>query len=395
MDILGGSLEEKISISVADDWFDDFWDDEMANYMPGYETNGTNMSINNETWMLNNVNELCDLNDRMSFKAMFIAVLYSLVFVVGILGNGALLGVLFRSRGRWSVTDTFILHLCVADVLLLLSLPLWASEAVSGWTFGTPMCKIIGAMFTINFYCGIFLLACISLDRYLSVVHATQMYSRRNPHVVQGSCLLVWLFSLLLSIPDWMFYRAQRDVRRQDITECTYNYSMFGHETSGTVRLVTRLIYHVVGFLLPSIILIFCYSCILHRLRCGTHGFQKQRASRVIVAVVAVFFVCWTPYNIALMVDTLISGNSGNKTCEGRSGLEKATMITSSLGYLHCSLNPILYAFVGVKFRRQLLDILSFMGCNIKSRMRFQSVASSRKSSMWSESGDTSNSTAI
>lgn len=292
------------------------------------------------------------------------------------------------------MTDTFILHLCVADVLLLLSLPLWISEAVSGWTFGTPLCKIIGAVFTINFYCGIFLLACISLDRYLSVVHATQMYSRRNPHAVQGSCLLVWLFSLLLSTPDWMFLKAQHDSRR-DITECMYNYSMFGPETSAMLRLATRLIYHIVGFLVPSAILIFCYSCILRRLRCGTHGLQKQRATRVIVAVVAVFFICWTPYNIALMVDTLISGRSDNQTCEGRSGLEKATLITSSLSYLHCSLNPILYAFVGVKFRRQLLDILSFMGCHIKTRIRFQSTASNRKSSIWSESGDTSNSTAI
>nr|UOF75623.1 CXCR3a2 [Bostrychus sinensis] len=330
----------------------------------------------------------------MRFKATFIPVLYSLVFAVGVLGNGALLVVLFRSRKNWSVTDTFILHLCVADVLLLVTLPFWASEAVSGWTFGTPLCKITGAVFMINFYCGIFLLACISLDRYLSIVHATQMYSRRNPCVVQGSCLLVWFFSLFLSIPEWMFLKAQKDDRRNSITECMHNYLMLGVDAMKTVPLATRLIYHILGFLLPSAILIFCYSCILRRLRCGTHGLQKQRASRVIVAVVAVFFLCWTPYNITLMVDTL-SSDSSNNTCEGRSRKEKAIIITSSLSYLHCCLNPILYAFVGVKFRRQLLDILRSLGCNIKTTVRLQSTVSGRKSSIWSESGDTSNSIAI
>ncbi|KAK7886864.1 hypothetical protein WMY93_026485 [Mugilogobius chulae] len=107
----------------------DDWDDYFVNY--------TDKDNNTDT-----ISEApCELQDRMQFKATFIPVLYSLVFVVGVLGNGALVGVLFRSRRTWSVTDTFILHLCVADVLLLFTLPFWASEAVSGWTFGTPCAR--------------------------------------------------------------------------------------------------------------------------------------------------------------------------------------------------------------------------------------------------------------
>ena len=150
----------------------------------------------------------------------------------------------------------------------------------------------------------------------------------------------------------------------------------------------------MVGFLLPSAVLIFCYSCILRRLRCGSQGLQKQKAFRVIVAVVVVFFLCWTPYNITLMVDTIHANNSTD-SCGVRSSLDKAKIITSTVGYLHCSLNPILYAFVGVKFRRQLLDILRTLGCKLKTSAKFQSGVSSKRSSFWSESGDTSNSIAI
>lgn len=365
--------------------------------------------------------DVCDLNDGMTFEAVFIPVLYSVVFVVGILGNGVLLGVLVQSKRSWSVTDTFILHLCVADILVLLTLPFWAAQAAQarGWTFGTPLCKITGAVFTINFYCGIFLLACISLDRYVSIVHATQMYSRRKPWVVQVSCLAVWLFSLLLSIPDWIFLE---DVKtdRLNTTRCVRNYyfkfatepgdqlevgdwqqavddeqqAVVGRQQAvGDWRLASRLLYHIVGFLLPSAIMIFCYTCILQRLRDGLRGIQKQKAFKVIVAVVVVFFLCWTPFNITLMVDTLHS-NNGDKNCGVRTYLEKAKIITSCVGYLHCSLNPILYAFVGVKFRRQLLDILRSLGCKLKTSAKLQSVTS-RRSSMWSESADTSNSIAI
>lgn len=344
--------------------------------------------------------DICDLNEGIKFEAVFIPVLYTLAFVVGVLGNGVLLGVLVQSRRTWSVTDTFILHLGVADVLLLLTLPFWAAQSAQadGWTFGTPLCKIAGAVFTVNFYCGIFLLACISLDRYLSIVHATQMYSRRKPWVVQVSCLGVWLLSLLLSVPDWIFLAGVRDDRRSR-TECVPYYANFASNNEAISvwrqwRLASRLIYHIVGFLLPSAVLIFCYSCILQRLRCGSQSLQKQKAFRVIVAVVVVFFLCWTPYNITLMVDTLHSRNSSD-TCGVRTSLERAKTITSSVGYLHCCLNPILYAFVGVKFRRQLLDILRSLGCKMKTSVKLQSTVSSRKSSIWSESADTSNSIAI
>lgn len=229
------------------------------------------------------------------------------------------------------------------------------------------------------------------------------MYSRRKPWAIQISCMAAWLFSLLLSITDLIFLEAVENERRNQ-TKCVRNYLMFTKLSEDFTavtglsqtnwQLASRLIYHVVGFLLPSAVMIFCYACILHRLRCSSQGFQKQRAIRVIIAVVAVFFLCWTPYNITLMVDTFHSPG-GIDTCGMKTSLEKAMTITSSVGYLHCSLNPILYAFVGVKFRRQLLAILRSLGCKVKISTRLHSTASSRRSSFWSESGETSNSVAI
>ncbi|KAK2844813.1 hypothetical protein Q5P01_011472 [Channa striata] len=364
--------------------------DENISLLDGFEY----LYNSSDTYECCESGDVCDLNEGMHFEAVYIPVLYSVAFVVGVLGNGLLLAVLAQSRRNWSVTDTFIFHLGVADVLLLVTLPFWAAQAAqqAGWTFGTPLCQVTGSLFTINFYCGIFLLICISLDRYLSIVHATQMYSRRKPWIVHFSCLGVWLFSLLLSFPDWMFLEAMVDERRSK-TECIRNYAKYDLEAVDDWRLASRLLYHTVGFLLPSVAMIFCYACILRQLRCGTQGLQKQKAFRVIVAVVVVFFICWTPFNITLIVDTL-QADTSNDTCGARTSLEKAKIVTSSLGYLHCSLNPILYAFVGVKFRRQLLDILRTLGCKLKTSTQFQSAVS-RKSSIYSMSADTSNSIAI
>ncbi|KAJ8287717.1 hypothetical protein COCON_G00003760 [Conger conger] len=352
-------------------------------YGSGYnDTNYSNYPIESTCC---NSGLVCTQGESMRFQAVFIPVLYSLALVLGLLGNGLVLGVLFQLRRTWSVTDTFILHLAVADTLLLLTLPFWAVEATQGWIFGTELCKLMGAIFKINFYSGIFLLACISLDRYLSIVHAVQMYSRRKPWAVQASCLCVWLFCLLLSIPDWVFLESSSDVRR-DKVECTHNYQRFNANMKHW-RLASRLLYHVVGFLLPSAVMVYCYSCILLRLRGGSQGPQKQKAIRVILALVVVFFISWTPYNITMLVDTVQSDpTKANQTCADITALDVSLTVTSTLGYLHCCLNPVLYAFVGVKFRRHLLDMLNTWGCRIKGHVG----PIARRSSMWSESGDTS-----
>ncbi|GAA6094382.1 C-X-C chemokine receptor type 3.1 [Tachysurus ichikawai] len=334
---------------------------------------------------INCCGEVCDQQTSMYFESIFTPILYSVAFVLGMMGNGLVLVVLCQKRRTWSVTDVFVLHLSVADILLLLTMPLWAVNAVYGWSFGTSLCKLAGALFKINFYSGIFLLACISLDRYFSVIHAVQMYSRTKPLRVQLSCMAVWFFCFLLSIPDLMYLKAENDPRRGTKIECDHHYP------STTLRLASRVIYHMLGFLFPAVVLLYCYSRVLLRLQCGSQGVQKQRAVRVVLALVMAFFITWTPYNISLLVDTVYNYQStnNNTTCATNIVMDIALTTTSTLGYMHCCVNPVLYAFVGVKFRRHLLDMIK----PIRYRMQTRVDTLSRKSSVWS--ADTSQTSAF
>lgn len=123
------------------------WWSDLVDYLPDYYGNDSFYEDNSYE-----DGDVCDLTKSINFEVVFIPVLYSVVFVVGILGNGLLIAVLMKNRKTWSVTDTFILHLALADVLLLLLLPLWAvqSASLAGWPFGTPLCKITGAVFTVR-----------------------------------------------------------------------------------------------------------------------------------------------------------------------------------------------------------------------------------------------------
>ncbi|XP_045904575.1 C-X-C chemokine receptor type 3-like isoform X2 [Micropterus dolomieu] len=311
----------------------------------------------NSTFDYNDYNyEYKDI-DLKGSKEVLIPVLYSVEVVIGLLGNGLLLAILAQKRRCWSISDTFILHLSVADILLLVTLPFWAVQAAqhSGWCFWGFLCKLSGAVFNINFYCGILLLVCISLDCYLSIVHATKLYSQKRPMLAHISCLLVWLSSLILTIPDWIFMEARKDPS-QVKTLCAHNYS----ETLTELKLVSRLFHHTLGFLLPAATLIICCSCIL--LQRSSKGLQRPRGVMVILPLVVVFFVCWMPYNITLIVDTITS--SSKEPNDGLSGspaghLKTALMVTSALGCIHACLRPLLYLGLCGNFRKRILAMLT------------------------------------
>lgn len=94
--------------------------------------------------------EVCPPSSVSGSLAIFIPLLYSVGFVWGLLGNGLVLAILWRKR--LSVMDIFILNLSITDSLLLLTLPLWAADAVKGWFMGTGLCKLAGALFKVS-YC--------------------------------------------------------------------------------------------------------------------------------------------------------------------------------------------------------------------------------------------------
>ncbi|XP_074058597.1 C-X-C chemokine receptor type 3 [Macrotis lagotis] len=323
----------------------------------------------------------CSHDFSLTFDLAFLPTCYSLLFFFGLLGNGAVAAVLLRQPQALSGTDTFLLHLALADMLLVLTLPLWAVQAAHQWVFGSGLCKVAGALFNINFYAGAFLLACISFDRYLNIVHATQLY-RRGPrtHVVL-TCVVVWGLCLLLALPDLLFLSAQHEPRL-NTTRCFHNFPQTG-------RTALNILQFLVGFLFPLLIMAYCYTHILLVLL-GSRGQRRLRAMRVVVTVVVAFALCWTPYHLAILVDILIDLNAVSRDCERESRLDVAKSITSGLGYVHCCLNPLLYAFVGVKFRGQMQMLLARLGCRGQEALLRPTPSSSRRDSSWSETTEAS-----
>ncbi|XP_067910251.1 C-X-C chemokine receptor type 5 isoform X2 [Heterodontus francisci] len=292
------------------------------------------------------------------FKKVIVPIVYFLVFFFGTIGNALVLLILLRYRQSRTPTDNYLLHLAMADLLLVLVLPFLAIESIFGWLFGDVLCKLIGSIHKLNFFCNSLLLGCISFDRYLAIVHAVQTYKKRKAKYVHLVCSAVWVTGFILQIPNLIFFKIETDVLR-NYTVCTYPSDDM---RANNWLLVEQFLYHGIGFSLPLAVMCYCYAKVIKTL-CKTQNFERHKAVKVVLTVTAMFFICWTPYNVALFIKTLHSLDVISADCDFNSKLKFTIVVSESIGFSHSCLNPVLYVFIGVKFKNDILKLLREMGC--------------------------------
>lgn len=291
---------------------------------------------------------------------VFLPVLYSAIFLLGVAGNGLMITVLLRRRCLLRITEIYLLHLALADLMLLLTFPFDVAEsAAGGWLFGVFLCKWTGLLRDLNLHCGSLLLACIGFDRYLAIVHAIPSMQSRRPRTVHLTCVSLWLVCLGLSVPNAVFLSVGA---ANATSRLTCSYHQYGINANNWV-LTSRVLDHV-SFFLPLAVMSYCYAAVVVTLSRSQKSQAKRGAIRLALLVTLVFFFCWLPYNIALLVKTLVDLKViSYKRCDLYVLLIPSLAATKSLGLSHCCLNPFLYAFVGIRFRRDLIRFLGKMGC--------------------------------
>ncbi|NXD08701.1 CCR2 protein, partial [Nothocercus nigrocapillus] len=290
-------------------------------------------------------------NSFHRFKSLFLPILYCLVFIFCLLGNSLVLWVLLTRKGLTTMTDICLLNLAASDMLFVLPLPFQAHYASDQWVFGNAMCKITAGIYytgayLLGFYSGIFFIILLTIDRYLAIVHAVFALKARTVTYGILASTVTWAVALLVSLPGVFFHKSQKENSRYT---CSPHYPI-GSATNW--KYCHTLMMNILGLILPMIIMIFSYSQILKTLMRGRNE-QKTKAVKLIFVIMVFYFVFWTPFNIASFLYTFQTSLSLN-TCEASGRLGKAIQVTETISMIHCCINPVIYAFVGEKFRKYL-----------------------------------------
>ncbi|CAL8277664.1 unnamed protein product [Merluccius merluccius] len=207
---------------------------------------------------------MCDYTEWEPSYSL-VPILYMLIFVLGLSGNGVVIFTVWRAQGKRRPTDIYIGNLALADLTFVVTLPLWAVYTALGyhWPFGKALCKISSYVVLLNMYASVFSLTCMSLDRYLAIVRSLSSAQLRTRGYMRASLTVTWLLSCLLAAPTLIF-RTTKQEDNSNRTACVMDFSMIVSDKEQENVWVAALSFSssTLGFLLPFLAMMMCYCFI-------------------------------------------------------------------------------------------------------------------------------------
>lgn len=282
---------------------------------------------------------------ELGWRHWFALTCYSIVFLLGVPGNGLVVWVTAFRMPR-SVNAQWFLNLALADLLCCLSLPLLMVPLAQDlhWPFGLLACKVLHGLLYMLMYCSVLILMVISLDRWLLVTRPAWCQNWRRPRLARWVCLGVWVMALIGTIPQFV---------HMDIEKSGKKIVCHGHYANHLHAWAMVVVRFLLGFLIPFMIICFSHWTVYQR----AHKRKNERSARtlrVILSVVITFFMCWIPLHIVDVVMLQLQNAVGDI----RANLRLAHVLALCLAYFNSCLNPLLYVCLGRGFRESLTKTL-------------------------------------
>uniref|UniRef100_A0A673JQ27 G protein-coupled receptor 132a n=2 Tax=Sinocyclocheilus rhinocerous TaxID=307959 RepID=A0A673JQ27_9TELE len=267
-----------------------------------------------------------------------LVVLYSTVLTLGVPANVITVFLTFLEVCRKNVLGVYLFSLSVCDLMYLGTLPLWAIYINRGhhWKWGSLACKVTGYVFFNNMYISIFLMCCVSADRFVAVVYAMESRGlRKMRHAVIISVVIVVVVAVG-HVP--VFTMTEGNSEKTKEKRC--------FEPSDPSVVVTGLNYarFFIGFFIPLCILIVTNLAIIAKVQAST-GLKpraKVRIRNLALAVILFFLVCFTPYHVILLLRA-INFHFSNGTCDFERSVYTPYTISLGLSTINSAINPVFY----------------------------------------------------
>lgn len=297
--------------------------------------------------------QVCEKGEVVKFGSIAIPVFFSVVITLSLTGNILVLVILGLYENLKSLTNIFILNLAISDLVFTTGLPFWAIYHIWGWLFSEALCKIITFVFFTGFYSSILFLTIMTIYRYLAVVHPLSDLSTLKPSTGIFVSFLLWIISVGAAMPSLLHSSLVSIPHKGEHS--------LGCEYKANLWKIVGISQQNIFFLVAFAVMAFCYVHILGRIT-KTRSHTKSRAVKLVFCIVAVFFLGWVPYNVVIflriLADNLVAPFDD---CDVSIQLDYAFYVCRLIAFSHCCLNPVFYAFVGVKFRSHLKSMLHRM----------------------------------
>ncbi|KAM4713214.1 uncharacterized protein gpr31 [Anableps anableps] len=295
----------------------------------------------------------CDAAHHVLYK--FYASVMIVIFILALPLNASVLHLFIFKLKFWksNSNNIFLFNLVLADILLLICLPIKAHNFITGErrSKDVTICKAMLFMLFLNRGASIAFLTVTSIDRYYNVVHPRKKNLlkalKKSPYI----SILIWVLLLPLTIPTMLktfeccnsFKTGKDDPWMKDVVD-SFREAVFFSQ-----------------IVIPFVILVYCTVRIINRLKKKTIGdtAKLKRAVFLVTTVMVVFSFCFLPCAIARMILLILRENKNDNSI-----VDKAETVFDGLmvlSYMDCLLDPLVYCFCSTKFKALYIsNYLSF-----------------------------------
>ncbi|KAK6169084.1 hypothetical protein SNE40_020205 [Patella caerulea] len=248
-------------------------------------------------------------------EAIAVPIVFGMIFLVGIIGNGTLIYTVLFNKVMRNVPNVLIVSLSIGDLLLILvSVPFSATIfTFIGWPYGDLVCRFNEFMQTLSLGVSVFTLTALSVDRYLAIVDPMSKHTGKTMAKTLALAVSIWCFSAVIAIPDGVL----TNVVTLNLNG-TYKHACLAYPISmiDTYPKYHALVRFLIYFAIPILIIAVFYLMMARILiksgetmPCegkGALNQQRQIAARkkvakVVMSFVLIFGVCWLPRHIYLL----------------------------------------------------------------------------------------------
>uniref|UniRef100_A0A8D0DV47 Neuropeptide Y receptor type 2 n=1 Tax=Salvator merianae TaxID=96440 RepID=A0A8D0DV47_SALMN len=264
----------------------------------GWRTNG----LVTPSQGLQGSDPIMDSTKILGVQIILIAV-YTLIIVLGFLGNSLVVYVIVRYKTMRTVTNFFIANLAVADLMVItLCLPFTlAYTLLDEWKFGAVLCHLVVCAQALSVHVSTLTLTVIALDRYRCIVfHLDSRISKKISFVIIAA---TWLVAAILASPLAIF----REYRYEEIPDINLRIAVCSEKWPSEDRDATiySLSMLLLQYVLPLSIICYAYIRIWFKLRShispttrSDSHCRRRKTTKMLVMVVVVFAVSWLPINV-------------------------------------------------------------------------------------------------
>ena len=292
--------------------------------------------------------------------AVLVVVLYIIVILVGAIGNIMVVITVIKTKQMWNATNIFIANLAISDVFVcVFDLPLSVYYQITDkWIFGEALCHVILPAFAVVVYDSTLTLTLISIDRYLLIV-----FPLKKKLTVKIALIFVGIIAMVSMAVASPIALYSKYVIWDDSLLNIYRQYCTEKWPSSHFRLIYTIVTLLCQYFLPLLVIGILYYLIFRRVKQRMQSAfkkksRKTRTTKMLVAVVAVFAITWTPFHLYGLIAEVNYDLVKGRWYKLTDALLRVLAMSSSC------INPILYAWLNDNYRNAFLSLVKviYMG---------------------------------